>query len=140
MTSTEQWPFDLSALRRGDSVSVDRIEKALGVKRTNPDYWRKLLQVKQLVVDYFEEEGDAGVIVTTCDEGLQILTDEQAATYVQQRATKAKKDFAWSVVKGSLVDRTKISAETRESLDRWLLKESFRLQQMRKRMPPELEG
>lgn len=138
MKTTERWPFDLAALRRGDILTVDKCEAAFGIPRTHADYWRRLLNAKTMIVEFFEENGDEGVIVTSCDEGLQILTDEQAAIYVQHRAFKAKRDFAWSVLKGSLVDRSKLTDETRKSLDRWQQVNSFRLQQMRKRPPPEL--
>jgi hypothetical protein len=133
-----RWPLDFAALRRGDVLSADAMEAATGRTRDSEDYWRHLLRIKQMVVDYFEEAGDAGVIVTTRDDGLQILTDEEAAIYVQDRARKARKDFAWSVLKGSLVDRNKLTNETRASLDRWLIVNSFRLQQLRKTPPPEL--
>lgn len=135
---TNRWPFDIAALRRGSVVSADVIESAVGFKRTESEYHFEHLRIRDMVVDHFEERGDEGVIVTMRDDGLQVLTDEEAAGYVQSRSRKAKKDFAWSVYKGSQIDRDKLTDATREKLDRWQHVQAFRLQQMRRMPPPEL--
>lgn len=135
---SNRWPFDIAALRRGDAVSAEVIESAVGMKRTDDDYHFEHLRIRDMVIDHFEERGDEGVIVTMRDGGLQILTDEEAAGYVQARARKAKKDFAWSVYKGSQIDRDKLLDETRERLDRWQHVQAFRLQQLRMPPPPAL--
>lgn len=133
-----RWPFDLAELKRGDSIAAAVVESAIGRSRSDDAYWLELLRVREMVVSHFLERGDDGVIVTTCDGGLQILTDEQAAGYVQKREHKARRDIAWSVAKGSLIDRAKLTNETRERLERWMRLASFRLQQLRKAPPPEL--
>lgn len=135
---SNRWPFDIAALRRGDVVSADVIEAAVGLKRTDAEYHFEHLRIRDMVVERFEEMGDEGVIVTMRDGGLQVLTDEEAAGYVQARARKAKKDFAWSVYKGSQIDRDKLLDETREKLDRWQHVQAFRLQQLRRMPPPAL--
>jgi hypothetical protein len=140
--------LDFANLRRGDRIAASRVEVAVLLSRKHNatcdedcegcHYWRSLLRLRDKVVDAFLERGDVGVIVTTHDQGLQILTDEEAVHYVQARGGQAQRHFKWAVTKGRLIDRQKLSDASRESLDRWLHVASFRLQQMRKHAPPLL--
>lgn len=133
-----RYPLDFAALRRGSVLSVEAVEVAVGKKRDHPEFPWLHMGLKDQVVQHFEEQGDLGVIVTMCDGGLQVLTDEECAGYCQRESRRTRRRYAWSITKASLIDRAKLQDATRESLDRFLMREAFRLQQMRKAPPPEL--
>jgi len=109
------------------------------MSRTDPGYQWKLLRIRDAAIDHMKMRGEIGVVITTRDDGLQVLTHEEAARYLKKRFYQGVRGMSWSVGMASLVDRSCLTDDTRKAHDDFVIKASWRLQQMRKR-PPQIGG
>lgn len=71
-------------------------------------------------------------------DGLRILTHPEQAEHVKAMEEQSIRRFGRAVVQGQAVDLAKLGDEQRSAHERWLLRSAFRLQQIRKQLPPEL--
>jgi len=136
----EKWPLDFEALQRGDILSAEECEKAVLLDRGDPTYWTKLLGLRDDVVDYFRAARGDIVAVRILQDGLHILTHQEQAEYAPHLLRRHMRGVAKSVAIGAGVDLAVLSDESRQRHERFLHVSSFKLQQLRKRPPPRLEG
>lgn len=136
--NAERWPLDFEALKRGDVVPVSHVERIAGVKRDDAAFAFHALKLAKDIEHYFETCGDV-VCVKSVRGSLHVLTHSRQAEYVQQRARHHVHGYATSYRKALGVDRALLTDEARKRLDRFLQTTAFRLQQMRKPPPPELQ-
>ena len=133
MTDLSRYPLNFDALKRGDSLSASECEKILAIGQSDDRYWKKLLRLKTEIEEHFEERGDLSIVATTRDNGIQILTEEEASPYLQKRDKEGRGIMKRAIAKGALIDRSKLLDATREQHDRWLIVATHRLQMMRTR-------
>lgn len=135
--AAERFPLDFDALQRGIYLPPETVEKAVLKSRTDPDYWAAVLRLREEIRKHFQGRGDFVTVVCEKD-GLRILTHVEQADYAPGREQQAIRQIVVAQLEGRAVDVQQLGDEQRARHERWLHRNSFRLQQLRKRPPPEL--
>lgn len=137
----EPFPLNFDDLKRGDYLPPEDVEKATLTSRSDHKAFRiRALQLcKQIRGHFLRTLGDTVTVVFDGD-GLRILTHQEQFEHAPKRADQALRQIALSQQEASAVDVRQLSDEQREQHDRFIRKNSWRLQQIRKPPPPELKG
>lgn len=103
----QAYPLDFSALSKGDSVSVEKMESIFGVPRTHPDYPWKVMALSKRIEDECEA---LGKLFTVCQRNgsLCILSDDDAHSYNRNEHERAVRIMARSLRRQGWVDTSKL--------------------------------
>jgi len=136
----EPFPLDFNSLKRGDYLPAEAVEKATLTERRDPNYRIKSLMLRDSIREHFRTVCGDIVTVVSVRDGLRILTHQEQAEYAPQRESKAMRQIAVAQIEGRAVDLKQLSEEQRSRHERWMHRNSWRLQQLRKPPPPELSA
>jgi len=143
------WPLDFAALERGMTISADEIKRIVNI---DPDAAstiadgiarRDALKLKTLglrdqIERYFRDERGDTVTVSCRRGALVILTAEEQDVDAQSRWVGAVRKLGDSLRRDVGNDVLGLSDDTRKEREARLLKQSWRLQQFRRRPPAKL--
>ena len=110
-----KYPFDFAALKPGDLIDADVIEKITGVDRKSPKYWQCQQRIRSILADGIEEFQDW--ISTIKSEGphLRILKHNEAAKYNPRRKRIYKRQLIQTHRRNMSVDMTQLTAEEQQA-------------------------
>lgn len=74
----EVHPFDVTKLKKGDTISPERCEEVVGMSRQRKEYALKLLDLKLELERQWQLHLDETVTICCQRDGLHICTDEEA--------------------------------------------------------------
>lgn len=137
--TAELFPLDFDTLKRGDYLPAEVVEQAVLASRTDPDYRVRTLVLRDEIRRHFREHRADIVTVVSEKDGLRILTHREQADHAPRRERRAISQIMVAQVEGRAVDVAQLQDEQRERHERWLHRNSFRIQQLRKPPPPALE-
>lgn len=134
----ERWPLDFDALRRGDRLSPEQVERAVAVPRDSRAYALKAMRLAKTISRHFAEVDGDNVAVVFVKDALHILTHAEQAEYARRRLRSEVSATVRVIGLGHSVDAAQLTVEQREKHDRWCIRSSWLEQQMRKPPPPML--
>ncbi len=132
------FPLDFASLRRGDYLPPETVETAVLAQRSDPTYRIRTLALRDEIRMHFQRAGDIATVVFERD-GLRILTHQEQADYAPAREARGMRQILTARIEGGAVDLAQLGDEQRQRHERWLLRNSWRAQQLLKPPPPELK-
>lgn len=121
-----KYPFETRHLKKGDVITTSQLEHAFGITRDEPDWRLKLLEARRHVEHEFEARGEA-VTVSTSDDSVRILTDEEAVAFNERAFAAAHQRMVRSHVRTLGIDRSMLGPASVVRLDRNLTIQAARL-------------
>lgn len=89
IAETKPWPFDFAALKKGDVIPADEVERIVQCRRTDRLYSRKVAGLCERVADGILATQQMHVTVCQKEDTIRILTDMEASAY----NTRAFREF-----------------------------------------------
>jgi hypothetical protein len=116
--SAIRFPIDYESLNKGDVIAADRLERIVELPRTDAGYSLKVQMVKERIEREMEAIGRP--VVLAIDQGnLKVLTDSEAAIYVDQKFQEYRRRMFRQHVRGeSAIDVSKLSPDERQQHER----------------------
>jgi len=131
-----RWPVDYDCLQRGVYLPPEVIEKATLTSRHDVKaYALASLRFRTQIIDFFREVRRDFVVVVSQGDGLRILDHAEQADYAPKRESHGIRQIRRAHAEGTAVDVLKLTEAQRERHDRWLSRNTFRLQQLAKQPP-----
>lgn len=136
--NTSPFPMDFEPLQRGSYIPPETVESATMVRRSDPSYRVRALGLRDQIRQWFVETHGDFVTIVSENDGLRILTHEEQADYAPQREGRAIRQIMVAQAEGRAVDLALLGDEQRARHERWLHRNAWRAQQLRKAPPPQL--
>lgn len=136
--TAQAYPLDFDALNRGDLIPAERIEGIFNITRYQEAFRFKSMHLAAQIEAHFLAVRADVLLVKHEGDDLRLLTHQQQAAEAQRRASAHISGFGRAIVKAAGVDVAQLTDEERERHDRFLHVSTFRLQQLRKRPPPQI--
>lgn len=136
--NAERWPVDFDALKRGDVIPSERVERVYGVSREDRAYSLAAMRLAKLVSTFFRRERGENVVVVCVRDDIRILTHAEQARHVRRQERIRRRSYLRNIEAGAAVDTDALSDEERQAHEEWLLRASWRKQQILKPPPAPL--
>lgn len=132
MIDTTKHPLDVSALVKGQYITPEEVERAMGVTRQDADgYGLALLKLRDQIEDDSEADGRP-LHVRQERKGLLVLTDEEAVDYRAKRFADGLRTAGRQMRKATKIDRGELCEESRLKLTNNLARQGAIMQAVRK--------
>lgn len=125
--TTSKYPLDFDLLNKGDVITTEIIEEAMGCKSTARDFNFKMLALKALI----EKATGYNVKAQNYTE-LRILDDEEGVSYNQQTWEHGLNKLRRAAAIARNVDVEQLSNVSRNLLERQMLNQSRQMQALRR--------
>lgn len=102
--------IDMNRIGKGSFISPDTLERVTTFKRGSNEYDLQVLRVKGLLEAHFDESGNP-VTIKIEQEGLRVLTDEEATEYNHRRFKIGMRALFEANRRMSNVDEGKMTSE-----------------------------
>lgn len=125
-----RWPIDYEAIKKGDSIPVDKVERLVGVSRTDARFSLLAMQMaKQIERDLHINKK----MWTVRTEGgsIRVLTDAEASHYNHSRQRRDRRSMFRRFALNSAVDATLLSDDQKQQHDRAMEVDGRYIQAMR---------
>lgn len=117
MDNERQWPIDMDAARKGDTVPVQLLVRFLGIPFDDKEYQLKLHELAAAMEREFSSRGNP--IVVSCEEGSLILhTDASALEYTRREYAAGFRRAFKNHQRLLNIDTGKLDAKERAEHDR----------------------
>lgn len=130
MRELSTYPIDFDTIEKGSNVSPEAIEHAYGLRRTDPKYRLKQLDLRDRIVDELAVRG-LRVTVKLVGDSLRVLTDEEAARYNPDMFDRSIRGAARAHQRNTHVDPSQLTEEQRARHERNLEVQGKMLQGVR---------
>ena len=117
MPEQSVWPIDTCELKKGDYISSQRLSELTNLSVGSPQYAFKLMSLKKFITKALAKRGLL-VTVAIRQDGLAILTDQEAAIYNVKFAKSGARRIKRSAVRHSVIDLSKLTPAEREQWDK----------------------
>ena len=136
--TTQAYPPEVE---KGQTLSIQELERILGVTFPHPKWWSKLLNLRNRIYRDRERKELPQVTIRTEQFALVVCTDAEAASYNRLMGKRGLVRFAKASLRNMAVDDSKLSAGERDVHRRTILRQAMILGGIRSaqhRKPPEL--
>lgn len=117
MNDVSRWPIDYDALRKGTTISRERLERITGKQAGTKDYQLKLLAIQSQIERELNQRGHAWTIKIQKDE-IRVLTDAEASTYNHALQVQARCAMEKRYALNAAVDVSALGEDQRKQHDR----------------------
>lgn len=121
MLTAKIHPLDFSELKKGDTIAAEVLEEITGAKRDDKYFSLKILAIKEQIEKAREEMGQPVKVRSLNGDSLIILTDEQAAGHLNNRANGRWRGAAKDVKQLGQVDMRNLNETQRKDHERNIL-------------------
>lgn len=130
-----EYVVDTTGIGPGDVVDEATCQSVVGITEAdNPKLWQLgLLQLSQIVANQLRKEHGRELTVRIKENGIHVLTDQEAAEYNPRRFDSGLKIARRSHRRLMSVDVSKLTQEARTTHARELTIQAFKLSLLRKR-------
>lgn len=101
-------------VEKGDRLTVEQLAPILNLPYPHEKWWRKLLHLKAKIQRDRENREMPPVTMTTKGDGLQVLTDAEAAEYNRRHGKNDLHRYGRRIRLNLAVDETKLTPEELE--------------------------
>ena len=127
----EKYPLDYDMLSKGDYLTPEEVERATDVRRDDhKQYQFSVMRLCKEISQNMEARGDP-VTVCSHQDGIKILTDEEASIYNEAEFERGRRKMVRSHVRLRKVDLMALSDENQVRTLRCMEVQSKQLQAMR---------
>lgn len=137
----KRWPIDFDTIQRGTILSVEDVERATLVSRYDlKAFDLARLKLSESIRQYFYAERGDMVTIINNGMGLRVLTHPEQAEYAPRRERKGIRQIRVAAAEGMAVDVSQLTSEQAQRLERWQLKNAFRIQALQRAPNPKFLG
>lgn len=127
---TEKHPFDFDALKKGDVIYAEQIERLSNTKRSDRAYQLKLLGFREQLQRELESRG-MPVTVRIDHDNLIILTDSEAAAYNAAWFNSRKRQLLTCHYRSLQIDTSALDEDERKRHERAIMSQGAQIAAMR---------
>lgn len=124
-------PLDVGSLVKGQTLEVEELETRLGILRSSPNWWKKVLGLKQWIDKERAKRGLPEMTMCTPGGMLHVCTDSEAAAYNRRMTRLGARRITRSHRKNIAVDMTKLTADETQLHERAIIRQAFIMSSLR---------
>lgn len=137
-THSEQYPFDLDSIQRGDVITLETLEEATSLERTEDAFRIRVLGIRDMIVDNMRARGLGEVkVLFRTKVGLVVCTPVEQHHSVRKGIANAIGQIARNHQQNVGNAYGELSVELQAERLQDIARDSWRLSMLRKRKPPE---
>lgn len=140
--SIRYYPLEVSALTKGQTISIKELEVIFGVKFPEIRWWSRLLRLKKQIAHQRELLGLPTLTMNTPKGMLHVCTDEEASEYNRRHDSLANRKKYRHLRQNLAVDTSKFTEEQRQIHDRTIRRQAMVVSAIRsaqRRVLPQVE-
>jgi hypothetical protein len=142
--STEKYPLDFDALKKGDSISPHKLMEIVRANVGTPKYQFRVMNLERRIRREMACRGRP-VNVAIVDGHLRILTDEESVPYMIRRWGVGERIMRRTLENEAIIDTGNLTEETRQRHERNIQVHGFKLaairaaaRKLKKPSPPQI--
>ena len=129
-TGVNYYPMDFAALKKGDVISISRIEQVTGIKRDHAQFAMESMKLAHRIQCEMRSRG-SNARTRIKDRAIEIMTDIAALEYSMARCEKIEEKQGVEVRELGRINGAGFSDEDKTRLDRERILQSSKLLAMR---------